>query len=79
MSIDHTISMAIAPIGALLVGPLAGVMGVVNLLIASALIGIVNPIILWFFTKIRYLERPQEPELEPVPSQEVIELETSEI
>ncbi|MBY9020173.1 MAG: MFS transporter, partial [Candidatus Lokiarchaeota archaeon] len=56
MSIDHTISMAISPIGALLVGPLAGVMGVVNLLLISALIGIVNPLVIWFFTKIRYLE-----------------------
>jgi len=39
MSIDHTVSMAIAPIGALLVGPLAGVMGVVNLLLVSAFYG----------------------------------------
>jgi len=79
MSIDHTISMAIAPIGALLVGPFAGLMGVVNLLLASALIGIVNPIFLWFFTKIRYLDRPQEPEIDIVPTQEVIEVETQKI
>jgi MFS family permease len=79
MAIDHTISMAIAPIGALIVGPLAGTIGVVNLLLVSAIIGIVNPIILWFFTKIRYLDRPQEPEIEVAPSQKVIELETKEI
>jgi DHA3 family macrolide efflux protein-like MFS transporter len=79
MSIDHTISMAIAPIGALLVGPLAGLMGVVNLLVASAIIGIVNPIILWFFTKIRYLDHLKEPNIEVAPPQEVIELETQEI
>jgi len=79
MAIDHMVSMAIAPIGALLVGPLAGAMGVVNLLIASAIIGIVNPIILWFFTRIRYLDRPHEPEIEVTPTQEVIELETKEI
>ncbi len=79
MSIDHTISMAIAPIGALLVGPLAGVMGVVNLLLVSAIIGIINPIFLWFFTKIRYLDRLQEPEIEVVSTQEVIEVETQEI
>ena len=79
MSIDHTVSMAIAPIGALLVGPLAGLMGVVNLLLASALIGIINPIFLWFFTKIRYLDRPQEPEIEVMPTQEVIEVETQKI
>jgi hypothetical protein len=59
MSIDHTASMAITPIAAVLVGPLAGVMGVVYLLIASAIIGIVNPIILWFFTKIKYLDHPK--------------------
>ncbi len=79
MSIDHTVSMAIAPIGALLVGPLAGLMGVVNLLLASAIIGIVNPIILWFFTKIRYLDRPQEPKVEVMPTHKVIEFETKEI
>ena len=79
MSIDHTISMAIAPIGALLVGPLTGAMGVVNLLIASAVIGIANPIILWYFTKIRYLDHPQEQEIEAAPPQEVIELEAQEI
>jgi len=79
MSIDHTVSMAIAPIGALLVGPLAGVMGVVNLLLVSAIIGIINPIFLWFFTKIRYLDRLQEPEIEVVSTQEVIEVETQEI
>ena len=79
MSIDHTISMAIAPIGALLVGPLAGLLGVVNLLLLSAVIGIVNPIIIWFFTKIRYLDSLQEPEIEVAPSHDVIELETQEI
>ena len=76
MAIDHTISMAIAPTGALLVGPLAGLMGVVNLLLASAMIGIVNPIILWFFTEIRYLDHRLEPELELVLSKEIIEIET---
>jgi DHA3 family macrolide efflux protein-like MFS transporter len=79
MSIDHTVSMAIAPIGALLVGSLAGAMGVVNLLLVSAIIGIINPIFLWFFTKIRYLDRLQEPEIEVVSTQEVIEVETQEI
>ena len=54
-------------------------MGVVNLLIVSAIIGIVNPIILWFFTKIRNLDHPQEPKIEVVPTQEVIELETQEV
>jgi len=49
------------------------------ILLASALIGIVNPIILWFFTKIRYLDRPQEPEIEVLPTQEVIEVETQKI
>jgi hypothetical protein len=44
MSIDHTILMSNAPIGALLVWLTAGLIGVVNLLIVSAITGIVNPI-----------------------------------
>ncbi|MFX1410449.1 MAG: MFS transporter, partial [Promethearchaeota archaeon] len=56
MSIDHMISMAIAPIGALIAGPLAEFMGIVNLLLVSAIIGIIFPYIVWFFTKIRQLE-----------------------
>lgn len=56
MSIDHMISMAIAPIGALIAGPLASVLGIVNLFLICAIIGVIFPIFIWFFTKIRQLE-----------------------
>jgi len=56
MSIDHMISMAIAPIGALIAGPLAELFGITNLFITCAIIGIIFPILIWFFTKIKHLE-----------------------
>jgi len=56
MSIDHMISMAIAPIGALIAGPLADFMGIINLLLITAGIGLIFPILVWIFTKIRQLE-----------------------
>ncbi|MFX1575054.1 MAG: MFS transporter [Promethearchaeota archaeon] len=56
MSIDHMISMAIAPIGALIAGPLAELIGIINLFLICAIIGMIFPIFLWFFTKIKQLE-----------------------
>jgi DHA3 family macrolide efflux protein-like MFS transporter len=56
ISIDHMISMAIAPLGALLAGPLAEFMGIVPLFLLFAIIGIFQPFIIWRFTKIRQLE-----------------------
>jgi len=56
MSIDHMISMAIAPIGALIAGPLAELIGIVNLFLIFAILGIIQPFVIWFFTKIRLLE-----------------------
>ena len=56
MSINHMISMAIAPIGAIIAGPLADFMGIINLLLISAIIGVIFPIFVWVFTKIRQLE-----------------------
>ena len=56
MSIDHMISMAIAPIGALLAGPLSEIMGIIPLFLVFALIGIIQPLGIWFFTQIRQLE-----------------------
>ena len=60
MSIDHMISMAIAPIGALISGPLANLFGIVNLLLMCAFIGILYPSFVWFFTKIKHLEYIKE-------------------
>lgn len=56
MSIDHMISMAIAPIGALIAGPLAETIGITNLFLIFAIVGMIFPYIIWFFTKIRQLE-----------------------
>ncbi|MFX1314356.1 MAG: MFS transporter [Promethearchaeota archaeon] len=69
MSIDHMISMAIAPIGAIIAGPLAELIGIVNLLLISAIVGVIFPYFVWFFTKIRELEiidRQKMAELEEI-------------
>ena len=66
MSIDHMISMAIAPIGALISGPLANLFGIVNLLLVCAFIGIIFPSFIWLFTKIRQLEYEEEITGEPL-------------
>ncbi len=78
MSIDHTISMAIAPIGALMAGPMAELIGINTLFSICAFIGIIYPVLLWFFTKIRYLDHPREDEVEVVPKQEIIEIKVQE-
>ncbi|MFW9900973.1 MAG: MFS transporter [Candidatus Thorarchaeota archaeon] len=56
MSIDHMISMAIAPIAALISGPLALLLGIRTLFLIAAILGIIHPFLIWFFTKIRQLE-----------------------
>lgn len=76
MSIDHTISMAIAPIGALMAGPMADLIGINTLFVICAFAGIIYPVLLWIFTKIRYLDHPREKEEIIVPKQEIIELKT---
>ena len=78
MSIDHTISMAIAPIGALMAGPMANLIGIYTLFIICAFMGITYPVLLWFFTKIRYLEHPQEEDIEVVSKQEIIKLKVQD-
>jgi DHA3 family macrolide efflux protein-like MFS transporter len=56
MSIDHMISMAVAPIGALIAGPLAILIGIRTLLLIAAILGIIFPFLIWSLTKIRQLE-----------------------
>jgi len=76
MSIDHMISMAIAPIGALIAGPLAEIMGIVNLFLIFAILGIIHPFFIWFFTNIKQLEisdREHIKEAEEI-TKEVIEI-----
>ena len=78
MSIDHMISMAIAPIGALIAGPLAETIGLVNLLLIAAVIGMIFPYFVWFFTKIRKLEVIEQEILLKVEQVEKIEIVTEE-
>ena len=76
MSIDHMISMAIAPIGALIAGPLAEFIGIVNLFLLFAILGVIHPFLIWFFTKIRQLEiidQEYMKETEEIP-EEIIEI-----
>ena len=68
MSIDHTISMAIAPIGALACAPLAEIIGVSTLILIAAILGIIYPFLLGGFTKILQLDKKL-----PLESVEVIE------
>ena len=75
MSIDHMISMAIAPIGALIAGPLAELMGIVNLFLIFAIVGAIFPFFVWKFTKIRHLEIiDREKMAEPEEIEEVVEI-----
>ena len=75
MSIDHMISMAIAPIGAIIAGPAVEIMGITNLYLLCAIIGIINPIFLWSFTKIRKLEEKEILEDIDLPKQKSLEIE----
>ena len=57
MSIDHTISMAIAPIGALACAPLAEIIGVPTLILIAAILGVLYPFLIGGFTKILRLDQ----------------------
>lgn len=57
MSIDHTISMAIAPIGALACAPLAEIIGVSTLILFAAILGVLYPFLIGGFTKILQLDK----------------------
>jgi len=41
--------------------------------------GIIYPVFLWYFTKIRYLEHPREEEVEVVSKQEIIEFKVQDV
>ncbi|MFW9987247.1 MAG: MFS transporter, partial [Candidatus Odinarchaeota archaeon] len=73
MSVDHMISMAIAPIGALISGPLAELFGMVPLFLAFAILGMIHPFVIWFFTKIRQLEIIEQEKLLKIENIEKIE------
>ncbi len=73
MSIDHMISMAIAPIGALFAGPLALLMGIRTLFLIMAILGIIHPFIIWSFTKIRQLEIIEQEIMAKTEEEETVE------
>lgn len=52
-SIDHTLSMSISPIGTLITGPLAILLGNAHLLLYSALLMIIITLFTWSFSNIR--------------------------
>ncbi len=65
-SIDSTFSSAISPIGALLSGPLALLIGIQSLLFYCALIGIIYTVLIWCFTGIRKVDIDSESNLEKI-------------
>ena len=67
-SIDNALSSAISPIGSLISGPLALVLGIPYLLFMCAWIGILWTISIWVVTDIRKVDMDSEHELEKVSS-----------
>lgn len=65
-SIDHALSSAISPIGALISGPLALLFGIQTLFIYCSLIGILSTIGFWRFTGIRKVDMDSKGALEEI-------------
>ncbi|TFG13680.1 MAG: MFS transporter [Promethearchaeota archaeon] len=55
-SIDSMLSMLITPVGALIVGPLAEVMGITNIFLLSAILGVSVTIFMYLFSGLRKLD-----------------------
>jgi hypothetical protein len=55
-----------SPIGAIISGPLALMLGIPNLLMYSAIIGLIIPVSIWSFTKIRKLDYDDESKLKKI-------------
>ncbi|MFW9999061.1 MAG: MFS transporter [Candidatus Hodarchaeota archaeon] len=56
VSLDHSLTFAIMPIGSFLSGPLAVLLGIKNLYLFSIIIGIAVTILIWIFTDIHKLD-----------------------
>ena len=67
-SIDHALSSAISPIGAIISGSLALVFGIQALLIYCSVIGILWTIGIWFFTGIKKVDLDSKGALEEINS-----------
>lgn len=61
MSIILTLSMVISPIGAIIAGPLSVILGITNLYVYCAVLGIIIAIISYFFTNLRYIDYDKVP------------------
>jgi DHA3 family macrolide efflux protein-like MFS transporter len=68
-SIDHTFSMAISPIGSLISGPLAVLLGIPTLFFFCALISLICTIAFWIFTGIRKIDIDSKSEIERINNQ----------
>ena len=68
-SIDHTFSMAISPIGSLISGPLAVLLGIPTLFFSCALISLLCTIAFWSFTGIRKVDIDSKSELKRINDQ----------
>jgi len=65
-SIDHTLSSAISPIGSLLSGPLALLLGIPALYFYGGLLGVICTLGFWSFTGIRKVDLDSKSELERI-------------
>ena len=65
-SIDHTFSMAISPIGSLISGPLAVMLGIPSLFFFCSLIGLICTIAFWSFTGIKKVDIDSKSALEEI-------------
>jgi DHA3 family macrolide efflux protein-like MFS transporter len=65
-SIDHTLSSAISPIGSLLAGPMALLLGIPSLFFFSGFLGVVCTIFFWTFTGIRKVDIDSKGALEEI-------------
>lgn len=66
MSINHTITILILPLGTILSGPLAEILGIPMLFFYSAILGLVITFSLWSFTSIRKLDYGKVVKIEEV-------------
>ncbi|MFX1554024.1 MAG: MFS transporter [Promethearchaeota archaeon] len=63
VSLDHSLSYAIMPIGSILGGPLAVLLGITNLYLICIILGISIAILVWIFTDIYKLDHVGKEEL----------------
>lgn len=65
-SIDHTLSMAITPIGTIIAGPIADVIGVANLYFYCAVLALIITFSIWSFTGIKRVDYDNPIQLESI-------------